>query len=190
MHNTHSCPARRRAALLLLLALLLLSLAAAPLLHAQQHFSTGIVLDNSYGFLDYWQRTHGALLLGEPVTEPLLENGHTVQYFERGRLEHHPELPATPVLAGRVGADYAAAIWRNFAPVPRPSEPGVLFFEATGHTLREPFARFWQDAGGLQALGYPISEPDWEYVEDQMLEVQYFERARLERHRVARGRAD
>jgi lipoprotein-anchoring transpeptidase ErfK/SrfK len=56
------------------------------------------------------------------------------------------------------------------------------FFETTGHTLHEPFLSFWRSVNGLDMLGYPISEPRWEYVGDRMLQVQYFERGRLEHH--------
>ncbi|NNJ10992.1 L,D-transpeptidase family protein [Chloroflexales bacterium ZM16-3] len=39
----------------------------------------------------YWDR-HGAIgIFGFPISEPLLEDGRTVQYFERARLEWWPE---------------------------------------------------------------------------------------------------
>jgi hypothetical protein len=50
-------------------------------------------------FADYWQK-HGALAVyGYPITEAYTEvsptdgKSYTVQYFERNRLEYHPELP-------------------------------------------------------------------------------------------------
>lgn len=59
-------------------------------------------------FLSYWQQ-HGSLeRFGYPITEPFFEtiNGQwsgTVQYFERRRMELHPELPGTPILLGLLG---------------------------------------------------------------------------------------
>ncbi|HUY99349.1 MAG TPA: L,D-transpeptidase, partial [Thermomicrobiaceae bacterium] len=44
-----------------------------------------------FGFRGYWQ-THGGLeILGYPISEEFRQNGVTVQYFERARLEYHPE---------------------------------------------------------------------------------------------------
>lgn len=143
--------------------------------------STGLSITNNHGFLTYWREHDGARLLGSPVTAELRENGLVVQYFERGRLEAHKELAGSPVLLGRVGAEYAAALWQTFAPPP-PHSPVAdeRFFEETGFTLREPFLSFWNAHGALSTFGYPISEPMWSYVGDKMAQVQYFERARLE----------
>lgn len=63
-------------------------------------------------FLTYWQTRHGALLLGAPVSEMITEqNGdgtgrsYLLQWFERGRLEYHPELqdPRYLVEGGQLG---------------------------------------------------------------------------------------
>ena len=53
-----------------------------------------------------------------------------------------------------------------------------VLFKETGHTLAYNFRVFWDDAGGLPIMGYPISEV---FLEDGR-PVQYFERARLEWH--------
>ncbi len=144
--------------------------------------STGQILSDQHGFLSYWREHNGEKLLGAPITKELGENGLTVQYFERGRLEWHAENTGT-ILLGHVGKDYATALWRKFDPAP-PHIPleGEHFFEETGHTVREPFLSFWQTNGQVEAFGYPISEPLWEYVADQLTQVQYFERGRLEYH--------
>lgn len=153
--------------------------------------ATNQSLSNTYGFLDYWRNNDGAQRLGVPVTAAFVEDGLTVQYFERGRLELHPELEGSPILLGRVGAEYAAALWRTFPPAPpRAFTADEQFFELTGHTLREPFLSFWNANGSVPAFGYPISEPLWEYVGAQLLQVQYFERGRLEHHLLAAGTAD
>jgi hypothetical protein len=53
-------------------------------------------------FLSYWRANAGGILLGAPIAEPTREgNGdgsgrtYLVQWFERGRLEYHPELAGT-----------------------------------------------------------------------------------------------
>ncbi len=58
-------------------------------------------------FAQYWEASGGLKLFGYPLTEPFIEDGVEVQYFERTRLEHHPE--AWPenfdILQGRLGAE-------------------------------------------------------------------------------------
>jgi Subtilase family len=48
-------------------------------------------LGNGSGFLKYWQQHGGLAIYGYPISEELIENGYTVQYFERNRFEYHPE---------------------------------------------------------------------------------------------------
>lgn len=64
------------------------------------------------------------------------------------------------------------------ARVPKPADvgPRVVYFPETGHTLRDPFLKYWQDNGGLAIFGYPITEVF--YVQGRA--VQYFQRARFE----------
>jgi lipoprotein-anchoring transpeptidase ErfK/SrfK len=169
-------------------------------------FPSGHWLDDTYGFLSYWRVHNGATILGAPVTGPLEEHGLVVQYFERGRLEQHVGQDGVAyVLPGRVGADYAAELWLVFhfeAPaLEKPSgradfsesqnlpAVGEKVFE-TGYSISEPFMRFWLEHGGVETFGFPISQPLWEYVGDELLLVQYFERTRLERHVIAQDTYD
>ena len=55
----------------------------------------------------------------------------------------------------------------------------------TRHALAEPFLSYWRSHGGVRILGYPISE----VVSENGLQVQYFERARFERHPENAGSA-
>ncbi len=148
--------------------------------------ASGQRLDNTYGFLNHWRSSNGPLTLGAPLTAALSENGLTVQYFERGRLEFHPAYD-NAVLRGHLGAEYATTLWRTFAaPDPVAAEQAnTTHFAATGYTLTDPFVGFWNAHGGLDTFGYPISAPEWEYVGSTMLLVQYFERARLEHQPLA-----
>jgi len=58
-------------------------------------------------FVDFWNEFGGLFVFGYPVTEPFEENGLTVQYFERGRLEYQPGVwpERLDVLLGRLAAE-------------------------------------------------------------------------------------
>jgi lipoprotein-anchoring transpeptidase ErfK/SrfK len=168
-----------------------------PLAHAQSNAlyfpTTGHHLTDNQGFLSFWQAHNGERLLGFPVTEALQSDSATIQYFEKGRLEQQtdPATGASLVRSGRVGSEYAEALWRSFAAAPpRKLAPSELGFATTGHTLRAPFLGFWQAGGGLDFFGAPISEALWEVTEHGQRQVQYFERARLERDATMAGTAD
>ncbi|MCC6626104.1 MAG: N-acetylmuramoyl-L-alanine amidase, partial [Chloroflexi bacterium] len=55
----------------------------------------------SGAFRERWEATGGAAIYGLPISEPQMETSPTdgedylVQYFERARMEHHPELAGT-----------------------------------------------------------------------------------------------
>ena len=62
------------------------------------------------GFRTYWQAHGGLAIFGYPISDEFVQNGQTVQYFERARFEYHPEHKGTPyeVQLGLLG-DVAAA---------------------------------------------------------------------------------
>ena len=63
----------------------------------------------SGAFLIYWQQNGGLAMFGYPISEPVQEDGVTVQYFERNRFELHPEnQPPYNVLLGLLGRDVLA----------------------------------------------------------------------------------
>src|SRR5207247_4317949 len=131
----------------------------------------------------YWQRTGGLAINGYPISPPFnetLEDGkpYQVQYFERVRREYHPENPPPHnVLLGQFG--------RRLHPAdpPVPQQPGMAYFDATGHNVIPQFMAYWTANGGLAQFGYPISELVTETLEDgKPYQLQYFERARFELH--------
>ena len=69
-------------------------------------------------FRAYWEQNGGLFQFGLPLTEELRETSvadgkaYTVQYFERARLEWHPEQQGTPyeVLLGQLGRERYAAV--------------------------------------------------------------------------------
>jgi hypothetical protein len=62
--------------------------------------------------------------------------------------------------------------------LPEDASPASLCFSATGHTIKGNFLRYFEAMGGLDSLGYPITEA----FEQEGRWVQYFEYARLEDH--------
>ncbi len=153
-------------------------------------------------FLAYW-RAHGLglsdpgvsereslALFGYPISgefEQRLEDGrtYTVQYFERARMEYHPEYEGTPyaVLLGHFGRRIVAGV--PDAPVARAADlRHGRYFPETGHNvLGGAFLDYWEINGGLPVFGYPLTEEFWQRLEDgRTYKVQYFERARLEYH--------
>ena len=62
----------------------------------------------AYAFLMYFDKQGGLGIFGNPITEFKLENGRIVQYFQRARMEWHPQLPADQrVQLGNLGEIYA-----------------------------------------------------------------------------------
>jgi hypothetical protein len=142
--------------------------------------------------------------------DPASGQQRTIQYFDRARLEFHPEFEGTPyqVQLGRLGVE--EAMLRGLTgtePFRRLAESSVLgtpdceYFAETGHRLCGRFGDYWHTHGlklgdshtvsfreSLALLGYPISE---EFTDPESgLTVQYFERARLEYHPDKAGTPD
>ncbi|NJN19311.1 MAG: peptidase S8, partial [Oscillochloris sp.] len=154
-------------------------------------------------FRDYWQRNGGLAVFGFPTSEEFSEvapNGQTypVQYFERHRLEFHPEnAPPYNVLLSRIGDDILRGQGRDWYLFPKSGAvPGCLYFEGTGQSICEPFLSYWRANGlefdgragksyeeSLALFGQPLSAPQSEEVAPGVfLTVQWFERARFEDH--------
>jgi len=139
-------------------------------------------------FHDYWLANGGLARNGLPLTPErveLLEDGreYTVQYFERVRLESHPEYaPPYDMLLGQFGHRILAGVL-GAPTAPAPPVPGATFFPETGHNVGPRFAAYWRDNGGLAQFGYPLTEAFEQQLEDgNVYTVQYFERARFEHH--------
>jgi len=135
-------------------------------------------------FQAFYDGRGGEAVFGKPLTEELAEDGLLVQYFERARMELHPD--GTMSLA-RLGALLTDG--RSDAPFHAPESPpaGRAVVDATHHTLGEPFKSFWEQNGGLELFGNPISEEFIEQVGDSPMLVQYFERVRLEYQPLGNG---
>lgn len=154
-------------------------------------------------FREYWEAHGGLPIFGYPTSEEFTTQSddgqmRLVQFFERHRLEFHPESPAPyNVQLSRLGDTILQQQGRNWFDFPggRPVE-GCLYFEGTNHSLCEPFLSYWRSSGlefdgspgksaaeSLALFGQPLSEPVLETGPDGApVLVQWFERARFEDH--------
>ena len=139
-------------------------------------------------FLAHWEARGGLAVNGLPISDALLERledgrVYVVQYFERARLEYHPEQPpADEVQLGQLGRRVLAGL-PGAPTAPAPPAPGYAHFPATGHNVGPRFAAYWRENGGLAQFGHPLTELFEETLEDgRTRPVQYFERARFELH--------
>jgi hypothetical protein len=140
------------------------------------------------GFRAYWERNGGLQVFGFPITEEFSapsSDGKTYvqQYFQRARLEWHPEnSPPNDIQVGLMGTWLAAG--RGFPRIASSAAPpGSVYFPESGHSLKL-FRAYWERNGGLGIFGYPISEEMQERnpADGKTYTVQYFERNRLEHH--------
>jgi hypothetical protein len=149
----------------------------------------------------FWEQNGGLPVFGLPIASQQQEiiegQPFQVQWFERNRLELHPE-QARPydVLLGRLGADSLTRLGRDPFAWPT-SEPqnGCKFFPATGHNVCDAILSAWRangleldgrsgtsEAESLALFGLPLGDAQTEMIAGQEYTVQWFERARFELH--------
>ena len=126
-----------------------------------------------YGFRGFWHNNGGLARFGYPLTEEFVENGVTVQYFERARFEYRDG----KITLGRIGAELIEGLFFRQVPFFVSTDTNV-YFGPTRHSVSGPFLEYWRQLGGLEGLGYPLSES----FKEQGSEYQWFERGRLEWH--------
>jgi hypothetical protein len=163
---------------------IVLTFALTPLALAQsgdgfKYFSdTGHTVSGQ--FLTYFNATGGIVRYGYPITDAYVDSksGLLIQYFQRARMEWHPDNPeAYKVQLGLLGDE----LGKRMPPVPvtqipAASNPKCVYFPETGHSACLKFLDQWRKTGGLDMYGYPISEYD---IENEHI-VQYFQRAKME----------
>lgn len=126
-------------------------------------------------FLDFFDAHGGLETFGYPITEPFEECGLQVQYFQKARLEAHPDNPDPyKIQLGLLGDELK---YRQ-EKVSRPLFPSRrrFYFSETGHLVSYAFLDYFKEHGGVDIFGYPISEM---YYENGRI-VQYFQRLKLE----------
>jgi TolB protein len=148
--------------------------------------------------LQYWEQNGGLPVFGLPITEQREETigdwTGQVQWFERNRLELHPENESPyDVLLGRLGAEF---VERSGAPPREEPREGCTYFEQTGYNVCGDFLNYWSSNGlnldgqpgftaqeSLALFGLPLTGEFEATLEDgNRYTVQWFERARFERH--------
>ena len=112
------------------------------------------------------------LLFGYPLTEQFAsKDGKTVQYFQRARFEQASNLPQgvrlTPIGRETYSPGRQLVINNPFA---------CRSFTETGYSVCFAFLEFFEQNGGVERFGSPISP--FEFRNNQI--VQYFENARFE----------
>jgi peptide/nickel transport system substrate-binding protein len=162
-------------------------------------------------FLEVWS-SHGndqsdTYVNGLPLTdvhsEISTEDGkaYDTQWFERAKYEAHPENKAPyDVLLGRLGANQVEGRARidpatgkitdpanaAFATIDKPADANgtdKVWFQETKHSVSGKILQYWNQYGGLQQFGFPLSEAFNEVSTDgKTYQTQYFERARFEVH--------
>ncbi|MFO7169737.1 MAG: hypothetical protein DIU80_017080 [Chloroflexota bacterium] len=152
--------------------------------------------------LEYWEQNGGLPVFGYPIgpQQALEIEGKSVQaqWFERNRLELHPENPRPyDVLLGRLGADSLARQGRDWTQFPKADPSAPHYFAETGHAIAPEFWGYWSSHGlefdgapgasfqeSLALFGMPLSEATVETnpTNGQQYLTQHFERARFEYH--------
>ena len=139
-------------------------------------------------FHTYFVTKGGIGRFGFPRTEAIVQDGLRVQWFERGRMEYHPQHAGTPyeVQLTLLGDTLTTAL-RPFptAPVPCGTTPNCRYFPETQHIVHGVFLEYFENNGGLEAFGYPISELFRDFNDDgsgRAYTMQWFQRARMEHH--------
>jgi hypothetical protein len=126
---------------------------------------------------------------GYPMSEPTfetLEDGtkYWVQYFQRGRMELHPDAPpAYRVQFGLLGAIVLSARPAVNDLLKAPEGNTCEYRFTTNKCVGGDFRTFYEANGGLEVFGMALTNATHEKLDDgQVYWVQYFERVRLELH--------
>ena len=167
---------------LVVLVLLLISFpVSAQNLQESQFFSeTGHWVQGK--FLETWNvENKGYLLYGFPITEEFDSGGLRVQYFQRGRMELHTELPEQlQIQISTLGTE----LWnlekgRFLESDQKPTNSAACtLVDGSPYPICYAFKKFYEEQNGPSRFGKPISNVG---TLDGIL-VQYFEMARFEWH--------
>jgi hypothetical protein len=154
-------------------------------------------------FLGYWNANGALEVFGYPTSEAFEETSLDLgvelntQYYERERMEHHPENAGTEyeILLGRLGSEVLALMDVNWFQFPKDSPSDPNYVTATGFAVPQEFADYWSGHGldlgdpgisyreSLALFGYPISPVQTETNSSgDTVPTQWFERARFELH--------
>lgn len=163
----------------LLPALALLLLGAAPAQETDRYFpETGHTVRGP--FLAFFDSRGGLGIFGYPITDDYIDprTGMLVQYFQRARMEWHPQNPEPYKVQLGLLADQMGKRRPALSPSAIPNTPDCHYFPETGQAVCYAFLDFFRQNGGVDVFGYPVSGFDVE----NGFTVQYFQRALMEWH--------
>jgi 5'-nucleotidase len=151
-------------------------------------------------FRAFWEKNGGLPVFGYPQDSAKQENGYLVQYFERQRLELHPENAAPyGILLGRINDDALTKEGRSWLDFPKNTQINgqCQLFGETQQTICGEFYHYWISHGldlgdpgvsyreSLGLWGLPLSPPQMEInLDGGNVLTQHFERARFEMHTI------
>ncbi len=198
---------RRMISLVAALALLLVSGSAVLAQPAQPEEGCDYFEETGHNlcepFQSFWTLNGELPVFGFPITEagdelnPDLNEELLTQWFERERMEYHPENAGTvyEVLLGRLGNEVLLDMGLNWFTFPKADPSAEHYFPETGHAIAPEFYDYWSSHGldlgdegtsfaeSLALFGYPISEVSMETNSSgDTVPTQWFERARFELH--------
>jgi hypothetical protein len=130
-------------------------------------------------FLEFFEAQGGLAVFGYPLTDEFTQDGRRIQYFQKVRMEWHPEFSEPyNVQLGLVGDELG---YRkppiSSTEIPPANHPQRRYYPETGHTVSFAFLTYFDEHGGLDLFGYPITEF---LIDERGRIVQYFQRACLE----------
>jgi hypothetical protein len=146
-------------------------------------------------FIDFWEQNGGLAVFGYPLSGAYEEDTEvgpvTMQFFERARLEFHPDNPPPyNVQLSHLGKASVSA-----PHPPQQPQAGCIFFSETGQNVCPPFLNTWRshgldlgtpgisDAESVALFGLPLTPAIQQTLSNgQVYTVQWFERARMEDH--------
>jgi len=150
---------------------------------------------------EYWHQNGGLNVFGFPIGPQKAEviEGKTfqVQWFQRNRLELHPENSRPyDVLLGRLSEDLLYADGRIWQDAPKSSsKSGCRYFAETGFNVCGDILNVWRanaleldgiagktEDESMALFGLPLGDAAMEKIEGKQYLVQWFERARFEAH--------
>lgn len=147
--------------------------------HAQQTQTVRFFSETGHNikgdFLSFYNSNADATFIyGYPITEEFQnKDGQTIQYFQRARFEHRPELSeGQRVILTPLGRE----TYTSTGPLNVNNAFACRTYSETGFAVCFAFLEFFDQYGGAAQFGYPIS--GFEYHEKKL--VQYFEKARFE----------